>query len=135
MYSAMTETSALPASSPLATPLAAYANYCEVGHNAFEFIFDFGQFRPEQGAVQIHSRIVTGPVQAKLFARMFASAIDRFEETNGSIADLDDEDALGALIGSLPDFERRAATARGRPAAAPQSTPAQPGAPAPLAQR
>lgn len=143
----MTEASAPPATcSTLAAPLAAYANYCEVGHNAFEFIFDFGQFRPEQGAVQIHSRIVTGPVQAKVFARMFATAIDRFEECNGSIADLDDEDALSALIGSVPDFERRAANVRARPAApsspgTPPSppdvsaSPAHPGAPAPYSQR
>jgi len=96
-------------------PLAIYANYCEVGHNAFEFLFDFGQFRPESGNVNVHSRIVTGPVLAKLFARMFAQAVDRFEESHGPIADVSDEDALAGLIDNIPDFEWRAIRARSRP--------------------
>lgn len=96
-------------------PLAIYANYCEVGHNAFEFLFDFGQFRPESGNVQVHSRIVAGPVQAKLFARLFTEAVDRFEASHGLIADVTDEDALGGLIDSIPDFELRAMRARSRP--------------------
>src|SRR3954471_6468276 len=96
-------------------PLAIYANYCEVGHNAFEFLFDFGQFRPDSGNVHVHSRIVAGPVQAKLFARMFTQAVDRFEATHGVIADVTDEDALGGLIDSIPDFEWRAMRARARP--------------------
>ncbi len=132
----MTDAAPPPAlCSAVATPLAAYANYCEVGHNAFEFIFDFGQFRPEQGGVQIHSRIVTGPVQAKLFARMFTSAVDRFEAANGSIADLDDEDALSALIGSVPDFERRAAHVRACAPSQPGASAPHPGASAPPTPR
>ena len=98
-------------------PLAVYANYCEVGHNAYEFLLDFGQFRPESGTVQVHSRIVAGPVQAKLFARLFSDAVERFEAQHGAIADIADDDALSALFGSLPDFERRAMIARSRPAA------------------
>ena len=26
-----------------------YANYCKVGHNAFEFVLDFGQYYPDNG--------------------------------------------------------------------------------------
>ena len=96
-------------------PLAIYANYFEVGHNAFEFLFEFGQFRPDSGNIHVHSRIVAGPVQAKLFARMFAQAVDRFEATHGVIADVTDEDALSGLIVSIPDFEWRAMRARDRP--------------------
>ena len=99
--------------------LATYANYCEVGYNAFEFLLDFGQFRPEARAVNVHSRIVAGPVQAKLFARLLADAI----------ADLDDEDPLGALITSLPEFEHRATTVRAHPqspAASPTPSPSHP---------
>jgi hypothetical protein len=104
--------------SPLAGaagPLAAYANYCEVGHNALEFLFDFGQFRPEVGAVNIHSRVVVAPVVAKLVARLLADAVTQFEEAHGFIAELEDDDALGALIASIPDFERRAIKARADP--------------------
>ncbi len=98
-----------------AVPLAVYANYCEVGHNAFEFLLDFGQFRPETAAVHVHSRIVSGPVQAKLFARLLANAVTSFEATHGPIPELADDDALGALIGAVPEFEHRAIRARGRP--------------------
>lgn len=108
--------------------LATYANYCEVGYNAFEFLLDFGQFRPEARAVNVHSRIVAGPVQAKLFARLLADAIDRFESAHGAIADLDDEDPLSALITSLPEFEHRATTLRARP---PSPTPSPSPSPSP----
>ena len=122
------------------SPLAVYANYCEVGHNAFEFLIDFGQFRPEADAVQVHSRIVTGPVQAKLFSRLLADAVARFEMAHGTIAELSDDDALGALIGCAPDFERRAIRARSRPLASAPSAGANapstsPGAAAPINPR
>ncbi len=29
-----------------------YANYYQVGHNAFEFVLDFGQYYPENGEAQ-----------------------------------------------------------------------------------
>lgn len=98
-----------------AAPLAVYANYCEVGHNAFEFLLDFGQFRPETTTVHVHSRIVSGPVQAKLFARLLSDAVTSFEATHGAIPELADDDALGGLIGAVPEFEHRAIRARGRP--------------------
>ena len=103
--------------------LAVYANYCEIGHNAFEFLLDFGQFRPETGNVQVHSRIVAGPVQAKLFSRLFAQAVDRFEASHGPIPDIADDDALAALLLSIPDFERRAMQVRARPLPAGLDTP------------
>jgi hypothetical protein len=96
-------------------PLATYANYCEVGHNAFEFLIDYGQFRPETGAVQVHSRIVAGPVQAKLFARLLGEAVARYEAQHGAIPDLDEDDPLSALMAAQPDFERRAIRARSQP--------------------
>lgn len=97
-------------------PLAIYANYCEIGHNALEFLIDFGQFRPEDAAVHFHSRIVSGPVQTKLFARLLCSAIDRYEADHGAIAELDDDDdPLELLLASVPDFERRAMLARTEP--------------------
>lgn len=98
-------------------PLAVYANYCDIGHNAFEFLFDFGQFLPERSSVQIITRIVSGPVQAKLFARLLSEAVGRYEATHGPIADLAEDDALEALIASLPDFERRAVRLRSQPRA------------------
>jgi len=42
-------------------PLACYANYFEVGHNAFEFLLDAGQVEPQSGQVQLLSRIAVSP--------------------------------------------------------------------------
>lgn len=94
-----------------AAPLAAYANYFEVGHNAFEFLIDFGQFQPEAGDVTLHSRMATGPVHAKLLAQLLADAIMRFEAEHGAIADLS-EPLLEPFLTPPPDFERRAAAIR-----------------------
>jgi len=97
-----------------APPLATYANFCEVGHNAYEFLIDFGQFQPESSAVLVHSRIVSGPVQAKLFARLLTDAVARYEAEHGAIADVGEDDALTALLRAMPDFEHRAVSARRR---------------------
>ncbi|MGE0853688.1 MAG: DUF3467 domain-containing protein [Hyphomicrobiaceae bacterium] len=110
-----------------APPLATYANFCEVGHNAYEFLIDFGQFQPETSAVLVHSRIVSGPVQAKLFARLLIDAVSRYEAEHGTIADIGEDDALAALLNAMPDFERRAAAARRRriPSDDPDQPPAE----------
>jgi hypothetical protein len=92
-------------------PLAVYANYYEIGHNAFEFLIDFGQFQPEVGTVRMHSRMVTGPVHAKLLAQLLTEAIKRFEAEHGEIADLA-APAIDALLVPPPDFEHRAELAR-----------------------
>lgn len=101
-------------------PLAAYANYFEVGHNAFEFLIDFGQFQPEVDAVTMHSRMATGPVHAKLLAAMLSDAVAQFEAEHGAIADLA-EPAIEPLMIAPPDFEHRAARARAAAACPPVS--------------
>lgn len=106
--------SARPSQRRRRAPLARYVNYFEVGHNAFEFLIDFGQFHPDAGDVQMHSRMVTGPVHVKLLALVLQEAIARFEAEHGAIADLkDDDNPLESLLIPLPDFERRAVAARG----------------------
>jgi hypothetical protein len=94
-------------------PLARYANYFEISHNAYEFLIDFGQFQPEAGSVQMHSRVATGPTHAKLLSSVLRSALVQFEEEHGAIADLQaEENPLELIHASLPDFEKRAAQAR-----------------------
>lgn len=93
-------------------PLAAYANYFEVGHNAFEFLIDFGQYQPEADAVTMHSRMATGPVHAKLLAGLLSDAVARFEAEHGPIADVAEAAAFVPLLIPPPDFEQRAALAR-----------------------
>jgi hypothetical protein len=87
---------------------ARYANYFEVGHNAFEFIFDFGQYHPENESARMHSRIVTGPVYAKLLADLLQSALRRFEEEHGTIHPAENElDPLELVKRSIADYDRR----------------------------
>ena len=62
-----------------------YANNFQVGHNAFEFVFDFGQFYPENTEARFHTRIITGPAYAKVLSETLRSAIEKYEQTFGVI--------------------------------------------------
>ena len=62
-----------------------YANYFKVGHNAFEFLLDFGQFYPESKKEQFHTRIVTSPFYAKALLEILRESSDRYEQTFGAI--------------------------------------------------
>lgn len=67
-----------------------YANYFEVGHNAFEFVFDFGQFYAGDQKAQLHTRIITGPVYAKALLETLRGSIDQYEQTFGAIPEQDE---------------------------------------------
>ena len=64
-----------------------YANYFEIGHNAFEFVLDFGQLYIGETEARIHTRIVTSPVYAKKLATIFHDAISQYEQDHGRISD------------------------------------------------
>lgn len=68
-----------------------YANYFKVGHNAIEFLFDFGQFYPESEKARLHTRIITSPIYAKALWEIIREALDRYEQTFGPIPDGDKE--------------------------------------------
>ena len=68
-----------------------YANYFKVGHNAIEFLFDFGQFYPESEKARLHTRIITSPICAKALWEIIREALDRYEQTFGPIPDGDKE--------------------------------------------
>lgn len=87
---------------------ARYSNYFEIGHNAFEFIFDFGQYHPEDSAAHMHSRIVTGPVYAKLLAGLLQDAVKRFEDEHGTIQPIDDDlDPMELVQQSIAGYDHR----------------------------
>ena len=84
-----------------------YANFFEVGHNAFEFILDFGQYDPENASAYKHTRIVTGPVYAKLVAEMLTRAVRLYEEERGVIQAPDDDlDPLEMVKESIAGYDR-----------------------------
>jgi hypothetical protein len=62
-----------------------YANYFKIGHNGFEFFFDFGQSLAESGDVLIHTRIVTAPGYAKAFMETLRDSVTKHEESYGVI--------------------------------------------------
>jgi len=66
-------------------PEGRYANYFEVGHNAFEFVLDFGQFFPSMGMPQFHTRIITSPAHAWAMLVTLQEAVERYQRTFGPI--------------------------------------------------
>jgi len=62
-----------------------YANYFKVGHNAFEFLLDFGQFYAESQRAQFHTRIVTNPIYARALFETLQECINQYEQTFGPI--------------------------------------------------
>ena len=72
---------------PKALLLGRYANYFEVGHNAFEFLLDFGQFYAENDRARVHTRIIMSPTYAKALLHTLGESCQRYEQTFGSIGD------------------------------------------------
>ena len=71
-----------------------YVNYFEIGHNAFEFLLDFGQFYDGEAEASLHTRIVTSPVYAKTLIGMLQRALSQYEASYGRVAEQDEaEDA------------------------------------------
>jgi hypothetical protein len=68
-----------------------YANYFEIGHNAFEFLFDLGQLYFGEPEARIHTRIVTSPAYAKMLVEILHEAISQYEQSHGRISPEADE--------------------------------------------
>ncbi len=66
-------------------PEGRYANYFQVGHNAFEFLLGFGQFYPETEKAQLHTRIITSPIYAKALLEIIRESLDQYEQIFGPI--------------------------------------------------
>jgi hypothetical protein len=73
-------------------PEGRYANYFEIGHNAFEFLLDFGQLYFEEPEAGLHTRIVTSPYYAKALMGVLQQAISQHEQSYGRI--WDDNEAM-----------------------------------------
>ena len=69
---------------------ARYSNHFEVGHNEFEFMFDFGQFHSRDGDVPAAApvpivRIVMGPPFALALLSTLQRAVSDHERLHGPI--------------------------------------------------
>ena len=63
-----------------------YANYFEVGHNAIEFLLDFGQYYPDRQQARMYTRIITSPIYAKELFKTLGESIEQYEQTFGVIS-------------------------------------------------
>ena len=62
-----------------------YSNYFKVGHNAFEFVVDFGQFYSESKEEHLHTRIITSPIYVKSLLETLQDSIEQYEHKFGPI--------------------------------------------------
>jgi len=74
----------VPSSEP---STARYANYFEIGYNAFEFVVDFGQFHEGASRAICHTRIVLNPLQALNLLHLLRESLERYEGAFGEIRD------------------------------------------------
>jgi hypothetical protein len=70
---------------PVGTPEARYANVFTIGHNALEFVFDFGQRYSRDDTPSTHTRIVTNPSYARALLATLSEAIAEYERRFGVI--------------------------------------------------
>ena len=69
-----------------------YANYFKVGHNAHEFLLEFGQMFEEEHEPHMYARIVTSPPYAKALLETLEESVQQYEAKFGRIPDLDDQE-------------------------------------------
>jgi hypothetical protein len=62
-----------------------YANFFDIGHNAFEVILDFGQFFEGDESPRMHTRILTNPVYAKSLLSLLQVCLEKYEQSFGQI--------------------------------------------------
>jgi len=63
---------------------ARYANFFEVGYNAFEVLLEFGQSYANEKA-RLHTRVVMSPSYAKELLRVLTVSVQDYEKDFGTI--------------------------------------------------
>lgn len=58
-----------------------YANYFQIGHNAFEFLLEFGQ---QEG--KIHTRIYVSPPHARILCNLLSDTLEQHARIFGEVA-------------------------------------------------
>jgi hypothetical protein len=76
----------LVSSPPEAKSEGRYANYFNIGHNAFEVVLEFGQCYELSEPPQLHSKIVTGPAYAKVLLELLQRSLEEYEKEFGVVA-------------------------------------------------
>jgi hypothetical protein len=64
-----------------------YTNYFQIGHNAVEFLVDFGQ-KYSEPREYMHSRMVMSPAHAKELLKVLNRSIEIYEKQFGEIEEI-----------------------------------------------
>jgi hypothetical protein len=66
-----------------------YANLAIITHSHAEFVIDFVSVMPGTPKSKVKSRIIFTPMHAKRFLKALEDNVNRYEEANGTIQDLE----------------------------------------------
>lgn len=66
-----------------------YANLAIITHSHAEFVIDFVNVMPGAPKSKVKSRIILTPFHAKRFMKAIIENVQKFEEANGSIQDME----------------------------------------------
>lgn len=67
-----------------------YANLAIITHSHAEFVIDFVNVMPGTPKSKVKSRMILTPQHAKRFMKALADNINKYEQANGSIKDLEE---------------------------------------------
>jgi hypothetical protein len=66
-----------------------YANLAIITHSHAEFVIDFVNVMPGTPKSKVKSRIIFTPMHAKRFLKALEDNVNRYEDANGTIQDLE----------------------------------------------
>jgi hypothetical protein len=67
-----------------------YSNLAIITHSHAEFVIDFVNVMPGTPKSKVKSRVILTPQHAKRFMKALTEYVNRFEQINGKIQDLED---------------------------------------------
>ena len=76
-----------------------YSNLAIINHSQSEFVVDFVQMMPGIKKAKVKSRIILTPQHAKRLMKALADNINKFEDQNGVINDIDNGQSLPLNFG------------------------------------
>lgn len=62
-----------------------YSNYAEIGHNATEFVFDFGQVWFDGTPAGVYVRVITNPDTAARLYELLDESLSQYRRAYGEI--------------------------------------------------
>jgi hypothetical protein len=74
---------------PEETAEGTYSNLSVITHSNSEFVLDFIQMMPGVPKAKVKSRVVMSPQNAKRLLRALQDNVNKFEQANGHIKDLE----------------------------------------------